>query len=301
MWEHQHNTQNEIQRYAEGLFESISPKLDPRVFLLGILREERADRLPICIEPENCGVNVELFKDVDTLAKSIWENDSRRNIYVSGYYMHNYQHAVKQDSVCNAVQQIIDQNSNRSTVSFVSKSVNVEGFEVFIVLQLDKHIYSSFYNLCPRAPAIKSLYDSSGNLHPREPIPPSLLNSLIQTFLNEALPTLYRPYAPRAPQSINTDMREVMRISATNFVGSAINAIRNPTFSPPNTYTNLNEFFNIFDNISTLNYEGDASAGKIIIGDENHPNLDIRLELSTPISLHDFKKVRKLLETRDYA
>ena len=304
MWEHQHNTQNEIQSYAEELFKNISPKLDPRVFLLGILREKRDDCLPICIEPENCGVNVESFKDVDILAKSIWENDSRRNKFVTGHYMSNYQLAIKQDSVCNAVQQVIDQNSNRNTISFVSRSVNVEDFEVFVVLQLDKHIYSSFYNLCPRAPAIESLYDSSGNLHPCEPIPPSLLNSLIQTFLNEALPTLYRPHALRASQSINTDKREVMRISATNFVGSAINAVRNPKLFPAtNPYTNLIDFFNIFDNISALNYEGDASMGTIIICDEKHPNLDIRLKLATPISLHNFKKVRKLLEmaSRDLA
>ena len=304
MWEHQHNTQSEIQRYAEMLFGNISPKLNPQVFLLGILRGKRDDRLPICIEPENCGVNVELFRDVDTMAKLILEKDSRRCLYVSEQWIRNdCQRAVEQDSVCNAVQQIIEQNSNRSTISFVSRSVNVEDFDVFVVLQLDKHIYSSFYNLCPRAPTIGLLYDSSGNLHPREPIPPSFLNSTIQTFLNEALPTLYRPHAARTPQSINTDIREVMRISATGFVGSAIHAVRNPKSPIQNTYTNLDEFFNIFDNVSALNYEGDASMGKIIICDKNHPNLDVRLELATPISLDSFKKVRKLLEmaSRDLA
>ena len=41
MWAHQHTTQRNIQKYAEELFQEISPKLKPRVFLLGILREPK--------------------------------------------------------------------------------------------------------------------------------------------------------------------------------------------------------------------------------------------------------------------
>jgi len=40
MWAHQHSTQGAIQRYAEELFEEISSKLKPKVFLLGILRKK---------------------------------------------------------------------------------------------------------------------------------------------------------------------------------------------------------------------------------------------------------------------
>ena len=299
IWKGQHDTQSYLQRYAERLFENMSPKLNPHVFLLGLLREQKNSCPPACTEPENCGVNVELLGDVYTLAKSIWENDPRRMNFVSDQPTRdNYQLDVKRDSVRSAVQQLIYQNlENKNTASFVSRAGNIEDFEVFVVLQLDEHIYNSFYNLRPREPAIWPLYDSSHNLHPREPIPPSFLNSLIHVFLDDALLTLYRPYAPSALQLINSDMSEVMRIAATHFVGSTISTVRNPNFFPPDTYTNLQEFFSIFDNISALNYEGDASTGKIVMCDKNHPNFDIHLELATPVSLHSYKKVRKLLET----
>ena len=131
----------------------------------------------------------------------------------------------------------------------------------------------------------------------------SVLNSLIQAFLNETLIALYRPQTALAPQSIDTDQKEVMRIAAADFVGSAIDTVRDPNFYPEDTYTNFQDFYNIFDNISSLNYEGDASAGKIIICDWNHPKLDAHLELATPVTLHNYRKVRKLLETasRDLA
>ena len=88
-----------------------------------------------------------------------------------------------------------------------------------------------------------------------------------------------------------------MRIAATDFIGLAINTVRDPNLFPKNNYTNFQEFFNIFDNISALDYEGDASAGKIVICNKNHPNFNIRLELDTPVGLCNYRKVRKLLET----
>ena len=62
MWAHQHSTQDNIQRYAEELFNEISPILKPNVFLLGILRKELENRHPICIHPEECGADVTLLK-----------------------------------------------------------------------------------------------------------------------------------------------------------------------------------------------------------------------------------------------
>ena len=298
MWGHQHSTRSYLQDYAESLFENISPKLDPRMFLLGILRKERDDRLPICVEPENCGVDVALFRDVDRTAELIWEKDERRNMWHSMPYLHdNYQYDVKRDSTCIAVQQLVDQNfSGKDVVSFVSESVDLEDYEVFVVLQFDKQAYDSFYSLRPSTHASRTIRGSFTSLRPSQPTRQSFLDSLIQTFLNETLETLYRPRAARAPQLITTDEKEVMRIAATDFVGSAIKTVRDPDLFPKN-YTNLQEFFNIFDNISALNYEGDASAGKIVICNKNHPNFNIHLELDTPVGLHNYRKVRKLLET----
>lgn len=111
MLSHQHSTQANIQSYAEDLFKELSPKLKPYVFLLGILRKEIKDRYPICIQPEDCGVDVTFFNRIDDLANSILEKDSRRHIYHGMPYIHeNFQDLIKRDSIRRAVQQLVDEN-----------------------------------------------------------------------------------------------------------------------------------------------------------------------------------------------
>ncbi len=91
------------------------------------------------------------------------------------------------------------------TVSFVSRSVELDNYEIFTILQFDWDFYNSFYALSGR------------NKFDRE----SLLDSLIGIFLEESLDTMYRPRAAASPQLITIDKREVFRIATSNFVSSA--------------------------------------------------------------------------------
>lgn len=281
MWAHQHSTQGSLQSYAEKLFEEISPKLKPKVFLLGILRKEKEGSHPICIQPEECGVDVTLFNDVDNVANSIWEKDGRRNMFYGMPYIHENKHnKIKRDSVQSAVQQIVDKNfKEKNIVSFVSQSVHLEDYEIFVVLQFEEDIYNSFYGL------------KETSRFSRE----SLFDSLIWTFLGESLDTMYRPRAATGPQSITTDKKEVMRIAASNFVSSVISTVcesRGPW-----------QFLNTCNYVSSLKYEGDPSVGKMIVCKETHSNLELSLKLATPVQLSEYRKIRKLLEiaSRDLA
>lgn len=277
MWAYQHHTQGNIQRYAEKLFEEISPKLKPQVFLLGVLREKKDSKCiqyPICIQPEECGIDVNQFTDVDNLAKSILEKDPRQNIMHGMQIMQQMQDdQMKRDSLRRAVQQLVDKNfQGKKIVSFVSQSVFLEGYEIFVVLQFDEDTYNSFYHL-----------NAKNNLSRK-----SLLDSVIWVLLGESLDTMYRPRASAYSQEISTDKKEILRIAASEFIGSVI-------FTASKAHGTW-EFFNICNYISSLKYEGDASVGKMIICKEDHPNLDIALKLTTPIGLGEFRKVRKLLE-----
>ena len=278
MWAHQHSTRDNIQRYAKDLFHEISPKLKPQVFLLGILREENKEskyvQYPICIQPEDCGIDVTLFEEVDKLANSIWEKDQRRNILHGMPYIHqNHQDKIRRDSVRNAVQQLVDRNfEEKNIVSFVSQSVELENYEIFVVLQFEEDVYNSFYGLTNTGKFTRQ----------------SFFDSLIWVFLGESLDTMYRPRAETAPQSITTDKKEVMRIAATDFVSSVIFTVcesRGPW-----------QFLNTCNYVSSLKYEGDSSVGKLIVCKENHPNLEISLKLEAPVQLTEYRKIRKLLE-----
>lgn len=274
MWGYQQHTRSNIQRYGEQLFEMISQDLKPAVFLLGINRGQGPGRLPICIEPEDCGIDVNLFNDVDSLATSIFDNDPRR------YILHGMPHIqqletdkLKRSSLRRAVQQLVDQNfAGKGKVSFVSGSVFLEQYEIFVVLQFDEDVYNSSYSLGKAKGGIRA----------------SLIDSLIWTFLDESLDTMYRPRAATYSQDILTDKREVLRKAASDFAGSAIfNASK-----ARGTW----EFFDTCNYIASLKYEGDASVGQLIVCREDHPNIHIALKLATPIRLGEHRKVRKLLE-----
>ena len=277
MWAHQHTTQKNIQRYAEELFQEISPRLKPRVFLLGILREKKETeyvRHPICIQPEECGIDVTLFKDVDAVANSVWEKDERRRMVYTVPYLHaESQNDVRMDSMCSAVQQLVDKNfKGKNIISFVSRPVHLEGYDVFVVLQFNKNTYNSFHGLGvnPKFPRI------------------SLFDSLIQRFLGESLDTMYRSRAAAHSQYISTDKKEVMRAAALDFVDRSIAKVCESDSSWA--------FLDTCNYVSSLKYEGDVSIGKLIICQKEHPNLDIVLKLISPIELTEYKKFRKLLE-----
>lgn len=275
MWAHQHSTHSNIERYAEELFEEILPNFKPKVFLLGILRGDKENSHPICIQPEECGIDVALFAEVDKLSDSILRKrkEGPQIMYGMPYIQDNYEDYVKRDSVRVAVQQLVDQNFKEKPLkSFVSQSVELENYEIFVVFQINDEIYDSFFGIN------ETKYSKRY----------SLLDSLISKFLEISLETLYRPRAATGPQSIYADKRDVLRKAALNFVNEAISAVGQPKGSIG--------FFDTYNYISSLKYEGSSSMGKIIVCKENHPNLEILLKLAKPVQLGEFRKVRKLLE-----
>ncbi len=274
MWGYQHHTRANIQRYAEELFAKMTQDLQPTVFLLGIQRAHDSARLPVCIEPENCGIDVNRFNDVDSLATSIFDNDPRRNMFHTMEHMQELQtDKLKRGSLRRAIQKLVDQNfAGKNKVSFVSESVFLEGYEIFVVLQFDERKYNSHYSLVNEKSGMRN----------------SLIDSLIWRFLDESLDTMYRPRAAAYSQEIQTDEREVLRKAGSDFVENVIFDVTGAR----GTW----EFFDTCNYIASLKYEGDSSIGKLVVCREDHPNIDVVLKLSTPIRLNEHRKVRKFLE-----
>ena len=282
LWDHLEQTQSLLQSYATELFNRILPKkLNPRVLILGILKEKEGDLPLIRVQPKDYGVDVELFKDVSALAKSIMERDPRYKWADDKRYSHyDYYHYAERDSISHAVKQLVDKNfQDKNVISFVSIPASRRNYEILGVLQFNKLDYDSFGGVSQNADASVSFLDS-----------------LTETFLIEILAQLHGIRTPINSALTDSGMNEVLRIAAATFVGRAIQAVCNPVPDPPGNYTNPFDLFNICDYISSLNYEGGASTGKIIVGDKNNPNFDMRLELAAPIGLYEYRKVRKLLE-----
>ena len=111
--------------YAKNLFTETSQRLIPNVFLIGILRESTRNGYPICIEPEECGIDVNSFNDIDELSKGIYEADPRKNLVNTNPDLHKRNlEDLKEECLIKAVKQTVDKNfKDREKVSFVSSPV----------------------------------------------------------------------------------------------------------------------------------------------------------------------------------
>jgi len=249
---------------------------------LGILRKSAEGYHPICIEPEECGIEVDSFKDIDKLAREILDADPRKNLFHTDKDHHErFQENLKIDCLQKAVKQLVDKNfEGKEKVSFVSYPVMFDNYEIFIVLQFDEKIYNKFYFLHRSEIKIHEITTAK--------VRKSLIDALVYVYLNEAIDTLYKPRPGVYYGEIKTDIKEILRIAAKNFVGTAIPAASNSR----GTY----DLFDICNYISSLKYEGDSTIGKLIICKEDHPNINILLKLINPIQLREHRKVRKLLE-----
>lgn len=285
LWVRLENTQGLLRSYAAELFSRASSKLDPQVFVLGILKEKEGDLPLIRVQPKDCGVDVELFKDASALAKSIMEGDPRYKLADDERYSHyDYHRDMEQDSISRAVKQLVDKNfQGKKVISFVSAPVGLGNYEVLAVLQFNKFGYESFDGVYRNADTRMSFLDS-----------------LTETFFNEILAQLHGIRTPMNSMLTGSGMNEVMRIAAATFVGRAIQATCDPVPDTLGYYANPFDLFNTCNYISSLNYEGNASAGEIIVGDRDNPDFDMCLELVTPIGLYEYRKVRKLLEATSH-
>ena len=59
------------------------------------------------------------------------------------------------------------------------------------------------------------------------------------------------------------------------------------------------ELFEACNVISSMNYEGAAGIGHLVLSEREHPAVTVSVELAEPVSPDDYRKVRKLLAMCD--
>ena len=275
MWGYQRHIQIALQVRAESLFRQIDPKFKPTVFFLGVLVDDREDRRPICLEPEDCGYSVEAFKDIRKLAEELENVDEEKRIHHSHpTAQENHNKRIRRRALIKAIDKILKrENAYGKTEQYISSPAYIDGFLVFVVLEMQKEALAKHYSL------------TKDKLYDRYTIRRSFIESTINTFLKEATSALKEP---DNPSPIGRPMEELLRESATEFMYSISSAGKN--------VHGLHGLYDACDTISSLKYEGAEGLGKMVIAPENHPNIRFTLQLNEPIPISDFRKVRKFLE-----
>jgi len=134
MWGYQRHYRTHVKVAAEHVLNPLDEGLNPDVFLVGILQENRVGRHPTCVEPEeDYWIESEAFNGAKALAVSF------RTQYVEGQMLQFHpvaqqrsDEALDRRSIRDAILQIIDLQPSKpvNRSFFASVPVLVEGYLV---------------------------------------------------------------------------------------------------------------------------------------------------------------------------
>jgi hypothetical protein len=272
MWGYQPHFQISVKVAAESIFQALDQKLIPKVFLLGVLIEDREDRHPICLEPEECGYDRTWFDEVLEMAKNFEAIDEERHIFHShpiAQERHNQGRKIK--ALKAAVEQVINRHDYYDKLrSFCSWPVIVEGYRVFVVLQFDRILFDAHY-------ALRKKMDG------RYRIGTSLLDATIREFMSLCSDALTKPNPGASPILIDRGADEVIRAAGKWLMYTPAGATDN--------FDGLHGLFETCNAISSMRYEGEEGIGRIIIARQNHPNIESEVSFSNPVKTREYRAV----------
>jgi len=277
MWDYQQHIRTSLQATAENLFKEIDPKFVPTVFFVGVLVGDRKDRPPICLEPENCDYTVDAFNDIKKLAGKLEKTDEKKKTLNSNFNSTapaKHEKRISNEAYIAAIHKILaHEDVYDKTEKFISSPTYVEGFLVFVILEMQKDALGKYYSL-----TIDKRYD-------RNKFNRSFIESTVNMFLKESTNALKDPHNLFA---IERTTEELLRESAQQFMYSISSAGEN--------FEGLHGLYDTCNTIASLRYEGAEGLGKMVIAKRDHPNIRFTLQLNEPIKITDFRKVRKFLE-----
>jgi hypothetical protein len=278
MWGYQPHFQIFTQTAAKGIFDKLDKALSPTTFLVGVLVEEREDRYPICIEPEDCGYDPEAFSDVQAQAAHLEAVDEERHLFHSHpRAQETHEQRIKLRALRNAIQQAVRRyDKYRGIVSFCSWPVLVEGYRVCVVLQFNGDAFESHYAL------------ARNKVDGRHRIYTSLIDATITEYFSECVQTLSKPDPGSGLGLTDRDYDEIIRSAGKSLMYT-------PAWAG-GELMGLHGLFHACNTISSLRYEGAEGIGKMLIARREHPNIETVVALSSPIKMRDYRAVRKLLE-----
>lgn len=278
MWGYQHLFAAHAKYEADRVFKALDKRHEPKILLVGLLEDKLADRYSVCLEPEECGVNIESFNQIDDFAKTLLQLDGESRIHQSHPVAQtNQDRRLVYKSYRNGILEILKKECAFEDIeNFVSYPTKVEGYQVFVVLQLRKSIINAHYSL------------TKTHIDERFEISTSFTQSIIHEYLNMCRESLYQP--DPGTGLLNRTTAEIYRLAGQHFMN---------TVGQAGDLMGAYSLYEACNTISSLKYEGADGIGRMLIANKSHKNIRMILELATPIQLRDHRKVRKFLEVAD--
>lgn len=280
MWAYQVHFRIGCEIAAEQIFNKLDRGLRPSIFLIGLLSEPKNNKPAICIEPENLEYLLSELSAVPKEQKLEQSSNTRRLFYTGeGVQEKMDKRNAEEDKRRELQNQLRKHKDFLDSKIFVSKGREVNGYTLYIVLELNKQIYESHIHLENRRA------DDRFNLSL------SFLESTVKSYLEDILKSLSNPSTDEFYDSNSLNYSEVLRKAAEDFCYTVSWAGREGR--------GLHGIVEKCNQISKTKYEGKELIGSMLIAKRNHPNIDMSIELVEPFLLADFRKSRKLLQQTD--
>lgn len=285
MWGYQPHFRIGQQSAADRIFQSLDGQFKTNVFLVGILAEEKQDRYPACVEPEDrFWIHSNDFNHVSETANKLLEEYPERSLLHSHpIAQKHHDDAMFRKSIRDAVNQTIQSHASKPVdmTYFVSSPAKVDCYWVFVVLGLQTGILNSHY----------LLQKSSLQMHEFRHyfVTCSLIDAAVSEYLRLATEELMKP-EPGSSMGSTIEAEELLRSAGKRLMTDIVCRI------DQNRIVGLHNIFRACNTISSLFYERSVGAGTIILARHDHPSLDMKVKFADPAELGNYRGARKLIQ-----
>lgn len=262
---------------AQDLFNRLEKNLNPDVILIGFSTNGAIPA--ICVDHENRDYLIPRLENIKDVASEIFKSKPEKDMIYSGVGMQEeVSKRAARRSYREALENVLNVGSDEKFY-FASNYVTIDGYTVFVVLELNRHAYESHMHL--------TLHVSEDGTS----IKRSLIEAAVEVYLDDKWRVLHLPEAGRNGNHDSRNTEELLREAGKLFFYAI--SIKGRAFD------GLHSLIQDCEGISLLKYEGIDAKGQIIIARKDHPAIEMTLVISEPFSISNHLKARKYLMMTD--
>lgn len=286
MWGYQPNFRLKTRIRAESIFQSLDPRFNPEVFLVGVLVQEQEGCYPACVEPENnFWIESEAFNGALERAKAIVPSFPESELFHSHPLVQKWEdERLLKKALQESIIETITTCSGRPKGMryFPSWPVPVAGYWVTAIVGLQEEIIQTY----------PTLTVDKVHLHEYRSfkVSVSLIDAVMYEYLRDVAGELIKPDAGAGFDGKSTD--EVLRSAVQRMMTGG--AQRADTWDNQEGHEEL--LFDACNRLASAPYERNPSKGQLIVARRDHPCVEDTITFRKPVSVTNKRALRKLLE-----
>ena len=276
MWGFQPHFRRHVEHETQGALAQIGLETQVRVVLIGYASNVGLE-YPVCIEPEDGPLNVQHLASVTQRAEELIRAHPDANLIYSDPRLSRQLHAMRKK-----------QSRATALVEAVEQSGRFEGFKFFASPSAPIGDYQVHTCIGVQAADLGVLPSFGESTVERVYVGRSLHHEVIEECLRRCDRALYLP-DPGTGLFVLGPQEDIITSAAKRFTNGSV----------ARATGNYGDLYDAVSRFSSLSYERSSARGYLTIADTSRADVQIDICFEHPISLHDARTIRKLLEVTD--